>query len=125
MDAGGDARVRREDSLPTGRLVAGCFDGRGGVHKTHFGLRHACRFFALGAPFYNAFVAAVKDALWHADTGYVLAAAVRAGSRGWYWYFLATPSLMLDRPAGSATLEVPFTESQESTPDVSSRKGTK
>ena len=24
----------------------------------------------------------------------------------WYWYFLATPSLILDRPAGSATLEV-------------------
>src|ERR1700731_3274691 len=29
---------------------------------------------------------------------------------GWYWYFLATPSLILDRPAGSATLEVPSCE---------------
>jgi hypothetical protein len=26
---------------------------------------------------YNAFVAAVKEALWHADTGYVLAAALK------------------------------------------------
>src|ERR1700730_17708939 len=31
---------------------------------------------------------------------------------GWYWYFLATPSLILDRRAGSATLEVPLTESK-------------
>jgi len=29
------------------------------------------------APFYNAFVAAVKEALWHADSGDVLAAALR------------------------------------------------
>ena len=42
---------------------------------------------------------------------------------GWYWYFLATPSLMLDRRAGSATLEVPFTESQESTPNVRRARG--
>src|SRR5947207_15652350 len=30
----------------------------------------------------------------------------------WYWYFLATPSLILDRPAGSATLEVPSCEAR-------------
>jgi hypothetical protein len=74
------------------------------------GLGNGCRFFAFGAPFYNAFVAAAKEALWHADTGQVRASALGPGAFGWYWYFLATPSLILDRPADSATLEVPFTE---------------
>jgi hypothetical protein len=69
--------VRREDSLPTGWLVAGSFDGWGGVHETHFGLGNGGRFFTFSAPFYNAFVAAVKEALWHADSGDVLAAALR------------------------------------------------
>jgi len=77
VDPGGDARVRREDSLPTGWLVAGSFDGWGGVHETHFGLGNGGRFFTFSAPFYNAFVAAVKEALWHADSGDVLAAALR------------------------------------------------
>jgi len=45
-----------------GGLVAGSFDGWGGVHETHFGLGNGGRFFTFSAPFYNAFVAAVKEA---------------------------------------------------------------
>jgi len=77
VNAGGDARVRREDGLPTRWLEASSFDGWDGVHETHFGPGNACWFFTFSAPFYNPFVAAVKEALWHADTGYVLAAALR------------------------------------------------
>ena len=73
MDPRGDARVRREDGLPTRWLVAGSFDEWGGMHETHFGLGNACRFFTFSAPFCNAFVGAVKEALWHADSGYARA----------------------------------------------------
>jgi hypothetical protein len=38
-----------------------------------FALENGGRLFTFGAPFYNVFVAAVKEALWHADTGDVRA----------------------------------------------------
>ena len=76
MDPRGDARVRREDGLPTRWLVAGSFDGWGGMHETHFGLGNACRFFT-NAPSCNTFVAAVKEALWHADCAYARADDLR------------------------------------------------
>jgi len=77
VDPRGDARVRREDGLPTRWLVAGSFDGWGGMHETHLGLGNACRFFTFNAPSCNAFVAAVKEVLWHADSGYARADELR------------------------------------------------
>ena len=77
MDSGDDARVRLENGLPTRWLVAGSFDGWGGMHETHFGFGNGGRFFTFSAPFYNAFVAAVKEALWHADRGFVRADDLR------------------------------------------------
>src|SRR5438445_397304 len=98
VDPRGDARVGREDRFPAGGLVDGRFGGWGSAHLAHFGLGKACRFLR-----FSAFFASVKEALWHVDT-----ACVRRTPQGRYWYALAIESLILDRAAGSDTLDVPL-----------------
>jgi hypothetical protein len=65
-------------------------------------------------PFHKAFLAAVKEALWHVairrrqSRCFILAHALSG-----YWYHLAMPGLVLDRSDGSVTLEVPSTKIRE------------
>jgi hypothetical protein len=61
-------------------------------------------------PSYNAFLAAVKEALWHADLAGVWAAVSTVRAESGYWYHLAIPGLVLDRSPHSVTLEAPLQE---------------
>jgi len=103
VNSRGDTRVGREDRFPAGGLVDGRFGGWGSAHLAHFGLGKACRFLR-----FSAFFATVKEALWHLDTARVRAYEQGRTPRGRYWYALAIESLILDRAAGSVTLDAPL-----------------